>query len=88
DRIRGEKADNLENAIAACQEALKVRTLDEFPQDWAMTQNNLANAYRDRIRGEKADNLENAIAACQEALKVRTLDEFPQDWAMTQNNLA
>ena len=31
-RIRGEKADNLEKAIAACQEALKVYTFEAFPQ--------------------------------------------------------
>ena len=62
-RIRGEKADNLERAITAYQEALKVYTFDAFPQDWALTQHNLATAYSYRIRGEKADNLERAIAA-------------------------
>jgi tetratricopeptide (TPR) repeat protein len=87
-RIRGEKAENLEKAIAACQEALKVFTFDAFPQYWAMTQNNLAIAYRNRIRGEKADNLERAITAYEKALKVYTFDAFPEDWAMTQNNLA
>ena len=87
-RIRGEKAENLEMAITAYHEALKVRTFDAFPQGWADTQNNLAATYINRIRGEKADNLEKAIAACQEALKVFTFDAFPQYWAMTQNNLA
>ncbi|MDB9432275.1 DUF3110 domain-containing protein, partial [Microcystis aeruginosa] len=88
DRIRGEKAENLERAIAACQEALKVRTFDAFPQEWAATQNNLAVAYINRIRGEKAENLERAITTCNEALKVYTFDAFPQDWATTQHNLA
>ena len=87
-RIRGEKADNLEKAITAYQEALKVRTFDAFPEDWAMTQRNLGEAYRNRIRGDKACNLERAITACQEALKVFTFDAFPQNWANTQNNLA
>jgi tetratricopeptide (TPR) repeat protein len=87
-RIRREKADNLEKAITAYQEALKVRTFDAFPEDWAMTQRNLGEAYRNRIRGDKACNLERAIAYCQEALKVYTFDAFRQDWAMTQNNLA
>jgi len=50
----GDKAENLEREIAAYQEALKVYTFDAFPQEWAATQNNLADAYRDRIRGEKA----------------------------------
>jgi len=88
DRIRGEKAENLERAIAYYQEALKVRTFDAFPEKWAATHNSLAIAYRHRIRGEKADNLERAIAYYQEALKVYTFDAFPEDWAMTQNNLA
>ncbi|NCS29298.1 MAG: DUF3110 domain-containing protein [Microcystis aeruginosa F13-15] len=87
-RMRGDKAENLEQAIFHYSEALKVRTFKEFPQDWAETQNNLANAYSDRMREDKAENLEQAIFHYSEALKVRTFDAFPQDWAMTQNNLA
>ena len=87
DRIRGDKADNLEKAIAAYNEALEVYTRTDFPVDWARTQNNLGTAYSDRIRGDKADNLENAIAAYNEALEVYTRTNFPVDWAMTQNNL-
>jgi hypothetical protein len=33
-----------------------------FPQQWAGTQNNLANAYKDRIKGERGENIEKAIA--------------------------
>ncbi|WP_159784189.1 CHAT domain-containing tetratricopeptide repeat protein [Sodalinema gerasimenkoae] len=88
DRIRGERADNLEQAITAYEQALEVRTRDAFPEQWAMTQNNLANAYSDRIRGERADNLEQAIAAYKRALEVYTRDTFPEQWAGTQNNLA
>ena len=69
------------------QEALKVRTFEAFPVDWAGTQNNLANAYSDRIRGDEAENLERAIACLQEALKVYTFEAFPVNWAVTQNNL-
>ncbi|WP_139240788.1 tetratricopeptide repeat protein, partial [Geitlerinema sp. PCC 9228] len=66
----GSRANNIEIAIAAYQAALQVRTRSAFPQDWAMTQYNLANAYSDRIRGERAENLEEAIAAYQAALQV------------------
>ncbi|MBS9769996.1 MAG: CHAT domain-containing protein, partial [Trichodesmium erythraeum GBRTRLIN201] len=69
------------------QQALLVRTQTDFPMDWAMTQNNLGNAYSDRIRGDKAENIEAAIAAYQQALLVRTQTDFPMDWAGTQNNL-
>jgi len=88
ERIKGEKAQNIEMAIASYTNALEVHTRDAFPEDWAMTQNNLAAAYSDRIRGEKAQNIEMAIAFYTAALEVRTREAFPQDWAMTQNNLA
>jgi CHAT domain-containing protein len=88
DRIRGEKAQNIEVAIASCTAALTVYTRDAFPEDWALTQNNLGVAYSHRITGEKAENIELAIASYTAALTVFTRDAFRQDWAMTQNNLA
>ena len=84
----GDKASKIEIAITGYGIALSVYTRDAFPENWAMTQNNLANAYLHRIRGERAENLETAIACCQQALKVRTFEAFPENWAMTQNNLA
>ncbi|MCL6753867.1 tetratricopeptide repeat protein, partial [Nostoc sp. CCCryo 231-06] len=84
----GDKASNMEIAIAAYTAALTVRTREALPQDWAMTQNNLAAAYSDRIKGDRADNIENAIAASTAALTVYTREALPQQWAMTQNNLA
>ncbi|TAH50884.1 MAG: CHAT domain-containing protein, partial [Chloroflexota bacterium] len=87
-RIRGERADNLEEAIRHFELALEVYTRAAFPTDWAMTQNNLANAYSNRIRGERADNLEEAIRHYELALEVRTRAAFPEQWATTQNNLA
>ena len=86
-RIKGDKADNLELAIKAYTKALQVYTPLAFPQYWAATQNNLGNAYSDRIKGDKADNIELAIAAYTKALQVRTPQAFPQNWATTQNNL-
>jgi CHAT domain-containing protein/tetratricopeptide (TPR) repeat protein len=86
-RIKGDKADNIEFAIAACTLALQVYTPQAFPQEWAGMQNNLGIAYSDRIKGDQADNIEFAIAAYTKALQVRTPDAFPQDWATTQNNL-
>ncbi|MEG3973157.1 tetratricopeptide repeat protein, partial [Microcoleus sp. herbarium8] len=70
DRIRGEKAENIETAISAFQAALEVYTREAFPQDWAMIQNNLGNAYSHRIKGKKAENIETAISAFQAALEV------------------
>ena len=83
----GNKASNIEIAIAGYEVVLTVFTREAFPQDWAMTQCNLGIAYYDRLIGDKADNLEMAIASYKAALEVRTRKAFPQDWAMTQNNL-
>ncbi|MBE9187597.1 CHAT domain-containing protein [Microcoleus sp. LEGE 07076] len=87
-RIRGEKAQNIELAIASFTAALTVYTRDAFPEDWAMTQNNLVIAYSNRIREEKAEYIELAIDYFTAALTVLTPDAFPEDWARTQNNLA
>ncbi|MCJ7575210.1 MAG: tetratricopeptide repeat protein [Dehalococcoidia bacterium] len=83
-----EKAEYMKTAIVAYEEALKVRTLERFPMNYAMTQNNLGTAYGTLADVEaKAENCKKAIKACEEALKVRTLERFPTDYAMTQNNL-
>jgi CHAT domain-containing protein len=83
----GNKAVNLELAINAYQLALTVYTREDFPVQWATTQNNLGAAYSDRILGDKAENLEAAINSYNLALIVRTQKDFPVDWATTQNNL-
>ncbi|WP_229550240.1 CHAT domain-containing protein [Nostoc sp. CHAB 5836] len=83
----GNKASNMEIAITGYEVALTVYTQQAFPQDWAMTQNNLSVAYLERIRGERAENLEQAITCCHSALKVYTFDAFLYEWAATQNNL-
>ncbi|MGK7962884.1 tetratricopeptide repeat protein [Crocosphaera sp.] len=83
----GSRADNLEIAIKGYETVLEMRHRDTFPYEWAMTQNNLGNAYKNRIRGERADNLEEAIAAYERSLEVYTRDAFPYEWARSQNNL-
>ncbi len=86
-RITGERAENLEQAIAFFQQALCVYTFDAFPENWAGTQNNLGLAYGNRIIGERAENLEQAIAFYKQALRVYTFDAFPLNYADTSFNL-
>ncbi|MEG3973156.1 tetratricopeptide repeat protein, partial [Microcoleus sp. herbarium8] len=83
----GDRASNLEIAITGYKIALGIFTRDNFPEQWAMSQNNLGIAYKQRIRGEKAENIEVAISAFQAALEVYTREAFPQQWGITQNNL-
>ncbi len=69
-------------------EALKERTRERVPLDWARTQNDLGAAFT--ILGQrKADTalLEQAVATYGEALKEWTRERVPLDWAMTQSNL-
>ena len=82
----GDRAENLERAIAAYNAALEVRTRTNFPIRWARIHIGLANAYANRVRGDRAENLERAISAYSAALKVYTRADFPVRWAMTQKN--
>jgi CHAT domain-containing protein/tetratricopeptide (TPR) repeat protein len=86
-RIKGDRTNNIEQAIFYYQEALKVRTRDAFPEQWATTQNNLAAAYYYTIRGDKAENIERAIAFFKVALEIRNRNDYPKEWAETNNNL-
>jgi tetratricopeptide (TPR) repeat protein len=84
----GDRQINLELSLQAYQLILKVFSRRLFPEQWAGTQNNLANAYSERIKGDRADNIEQAIRTYDLALEVRRRENFPEDWATTQNNLA
>ena len=85
---RDSGTERLEQAVAAYQQALKERTRDRVPLDWAATQNNLGNALQALgARDSGTDRLEQAVAAYQQALKEYTRDRVPLDWAATQNNL-
>jgi tetratricopeptide (TPR) repeat protein len=80
-------SSNQLKAIGCLEAVLRVRTEQEFPQDWAVIQINLGNAWWRVPTGDRSANLEKAIACYEAALRVRTEQEFPEDWAMTQNNL-
>ncbi|MBF8276028.1 MAG: hypothetical protein HW390_1101 [Candidatus Brocadiaceae bacterium] len=83
----GDRAENLQKAIDAYREALKIRTIEAFPVGYARIMNNLGVAYQGLPAGDRAENLKKAIDAYQEALKIFTIEAFPVDYAMTMNNL-
>jgi tetratricopeptide (TPR) repeat protein len=83
-----EKAENCKKAIKAYEEALKVYTLERFPMDYAMTQNNLGTAYSTLAEVEaKAENCKKAIKAYEEALKIFTEEKFPEIYSLVAENL-
>ena len=78
--INIQRAKYMKIAIKAYQNALKITTVEQFPMDYAMTQNNIGNAYRTLAEVEdKAKNCKKAIEAFQNALKIRTVEQFPMD---------
>ena len=83
----GSRANNLEIAIKGYETVLEMRPRATMAEQWAMTQNNLGNAYRGRIRGERSQNIEHAIEAYEQSLQVRTPTAFPLDCLQTGRNL-
>ena len=82
------REQNLNQAIAAYLRALEVYILAAYPVDYALTQNNLGNAYSALAEVlDKKANLGKAIAAYQEALRVRTHAAYSVQYAATQPNL-
>ncbi|MDZ4854769.1 MAG: hypothetical protein SGJ26_07920 [Nitrospirota bacterium] len=81
----------LHEAAAAYRDALTVRTQEQLPQQWAITQNNLGLVLWDqgtRTGGEAGANLlAEAVTAYRAALTVLSKKQIPQQWAMTQKNL-
>lgn len=60
-RIRGDRVNNIEEAIRCYDQVLEVITRETLPLEWATTRMNLASAYTDRIRGDRTENMEKAI---------------------------
>ena len=71
DRIRGDRAENLEHAIECYKQALEVPS-GGLPVDWAAAQNNWEMPMPSVSRGDRAANLEQAIERYKRALEVRT----------------
>jgi tetratricopeptide (TPR) repeat protein len=87
-RLR-EKEAHIELAIACYKEALKVRTFEKFPLQYASTQNNLGTAYwmLAELRNKEAD-LGMAIGCYRAALKIYAKERLPWYFVETSWNLA
>ena len=82
----GDRAANLQQAIACYREALRFLTPEAAPLAYAATQNNLGNAYLFLPTGDRAANLAAAIACYTAALQVEHL--LPEDKALLHRNRA
>jgi len=82
-----DKVNNIEKSIIAYTDALSIRTKENLPIKWAITQNNLGGVYTDRILGDKSKNIEDAINILNDALDIRTRETYQFEWAQIQHNL-
>jgi hypothetical protein len=87
-RVLGERADDIEQAIIGLQAALDGNSDGERSERWAELQHSLGSALYRRIRGDRSDNIERAIGCLEDALVVRTPECCPELWAETSNILA
>ncbi|MDX2205057.1 MAG: CHAT domain-containing protein [Hyphomicrobiaceae bacterium] len=87
DRVRGDRAQNIEAAIAALNATAEVMTREAAASYWASISINLSKAYWHRIEGRRADNLERAIEAAEAALAVLSREKAPDTWAAAQQAL-
>lgn len=82
---RGDRAANLEAAIASYEEAGR-RAAEEGHR--AEVHMHLGLAYRERIRGDRAQNLERALFFLRDSLSLLDDSTPPEIWAIVRTNLA
>ncbi len=87
ERVRGDREENIEHALAALQASLEVFTRQDNAHAWGKANLLLCQAYHARTKGEKKENLNAATAHGERALQVLVPDAFPQLWATLQHPL-
>jgi CHAT domain-containing protein/tetratricopeptide (TPR) repeat protein len=86
-RIRGDRAENIERAIAAHDMVLTFWTRDTNADRWAAVQHNLGESLALRAKGDRAANIDRAIQTFRSALSVRTTESFPRGHLSTATAL-
>jgi len=78
----------LKNAIQNLNKLLKNYSLEEVPKSYAMTQNNLGNAFNllSKIKNKKK-NINKAIDAYKTTLKIFNKDEFPEIFKLINSKI-
>lgn len=84
DQLSGDKAKNIEEAIALYNLALE-GVLDNSTK--SLIQNDLGFVYLKRILGDKSENLEQSIQLFQSSLDLISQTKEPKTWALIHSNL-
>ncbi|MEO1659311.1 MAG: CHAT domain-containing protein [Pseudomonadota bacterium] len=87
-RTTGDRALNVNQAIAHGEDALRVNRKETRPVDWAATQANLAYAYGARRSGDILADLDTAIERGHKALEVFQEQDNSFLWALVHMNLS
>lgn len=87
ERVRGDRAENLERAVGLLRAALDQLDPARIPELEAMLRTNLAVALMRSERGDRVANLREAAQLCQAALEYRSPERDAGDWAYSQLNL-
>jgi tetratricopeptide (TPR) repeat protein len=87
--LAGAGRARITDAISAYQRALRTFDRAQFPQEYAILQNNLATAFLSTPFTDERAKMREALAvqAFEEGLKVVNLIDHPAEYAMLQNNL-
>lgn len=88
ERVRGDRAQNLERAIFFLRDSLSLLHDSAPPEIWAIVRTNLASTLLLVDRGDRAADLREAAKLCREALEFRSPERDATDWGYTQLNLA
>jgi hypothetical protein len=80
-RIRGNRAANLDRAVAHFRLAGRVWTREAYPGNWTLVMRNLGEAYSERIRGDRRVNQELGIACLHAVFDDEVRERYPYDWA-------
>ncbi|MBE9214965.1 CHAT domain-containing protein [Plectonema cf. radiosum LEGE 06105] len=83
----GNKANNIEIAIAGYEVASRVYAEENYMDAWGAVQYRLADAYFERIKGQKVENLEKALDICLNSLKYNYREISPELWAYIKLSL-
>ncbi|KFF42044.1 MAG: hypothetical protein JXR06_01990 [Candidatus Atelocyanobacterium thalassa] len=80
----------IQEAIQIYYKATKIFTGENYPQEFAILQNNIAIAYLSLPLGPDKEKIRYGVAvqSFQSALKWITITNYPSEYAMLQNNLA
>ena len=88
ERVRGDRGENIKQAIFFLRDALSLLDDSSSPEMRALVQTNLASALLIGDRGDRTTDLHEAERLCHEALQFRSIERNAVDWGYSQLNLA